>query len=382
MRKTNKAHVLSPLSLTFLGILAAASILFILLPKESFSENEKRQLQTAPAFSWASLEDGSFASGMESYLSDHFPARLQLVGMNAYFTLFSGQNGANGVYAGKDGYLINKPISVNAANFKQNLSTIQSFSKQQNLSAYLVVVPTTGAMEPYKLPAVHASYPDAALLEQAQKAVSGSVSWVDLKQVFSESKTKSALYYRTDHHWTSDGAYLAYRTFCAKRRLSPLSAFEFTKQNIPGFYGTTYSKSGLWAVAPDTLSVWRNPTLHVSVTIRDDGSTGAIRSNSMFFWNQRVHEDKYPIFLDGNHSLVTIENSSAPDRNMLIVKDSYADSLAPFLAAHYRRIDLVDLRYFHQNSVSSLVRNDRLDEVLFVYGVDSLVNDRNISMLG
>ncbi|MFT9056449.1 MAG: DHHW family protein, partial [Ethanoligenens sp.] len=353
----------------------------ILRPISYFSENEKRQLQTAPTFSWTSLEDGFFASGVESYLSDHFPARLQLVGLNAYSTLFSGQNGANGVYAGKDGYLINKPISVDTVNFEQNLSAIRSFAKQQNLSAYLMVVPTTGDIEPDKLPAVHAPYPDDSLLEQARKAVSTDVSWVDLKDAFSKSETKSNLFYRTDHHWTSAGAYLAYCTFCAQKGFSPLAVSQFTKQNISGFYGTTYSKSGLWGVTPDTLSVWINSALHVSMAIQDDGTSAAIHSDSMFFWNQLGHKDKYPIFLDGNHSLVTIENSSAPDRGLLIVKDSYADSLAPFLASHYRRIDLVDLRYFHQNSVSSLIKKDRLDEVLFVYGVDSLVNDRNISML-
>lgn len=373
------SHVLSPLAVCFLGLTAAGAILFWALPKASFSENEKRSLAAAPALSLSALEDGTFSSGVESYLSDHFPARLQLIGLNAYFGLLCGENGGTGVYVGRDGYLLGKPVTVDAANFGQNLQALSAFAKAQKLPAFLMAVPTAGFIDADKLPAVHASYPDASLLSQAQ-AATGPIRWVELSAALRNAAGSQQVFYRTDHHWTTAGAYAAYSAFCALKGFSAVAKTAFAVKQIQGFYGTTYSKSGLWLTVPDTLELWQNPALHVRVTIADDGCA-AVTANSMYFPGQLAHEDKYPVFLDGNHSLVTIDNPAAPNRRLLLIKDSYADSLAPFLAAHYRRIDLVDLRYFRRQTVSSLVGKEKPDEILFVYGLDSLVNDRNLSLL-
>lgn len=381
MRINKRGGAASPLAVTFLGLLAAGTALFWALPKTSFSENEKRALADPPALTLSSLEDGSFSSGAENYLADHFPARLTLVGLHAYAALACGLNGESGVYAGHGGNLSNVPISVDAANFSRNLASIASFSKKTDIPACLMAVPTAGGAEPERLPAVHAPYPDRQLLAQAKTETAGATEWVDLSALFSDVSGKSGLFYRTDHHWTSAGVYLAYRSFCSLRGLTALPAAHFTVKTFPGFYGTAYSKSGLWGTAPDALSVWQDKSLRVRVSIRDDGAGLVKESDSMYDWSELAHEDKYPVFLDGNHSLVTIENPAAPDRTLLLIKDSYADSLAPFLAEHYRKIDLVDLRYFRLETVSSLAKREKPDELLFVYGLDSLVNDRNIALL-
>lgn len=374
-------NILSPLTATFLGILFLCPAVFIALPKNNFSEVEKRALQAAPELSVSTLTDGTFTAGTESYLSDHFPARLGLVGLHSYFTLLCGENGAGGVYRGRSGWLFNGPVMVDKTNFHQNLQAMSSFAQSAGAPAYLMAVPTSGAVESEELPADHQPYPDSQLLAEAKKSLSGSVQWVDITGLFAKLTNKPALYYRTDHHWTSEGAYMAYRAFCGLTKMATVPAAAFAVSNYPGFYGTIYSKSGLWAAKPDTLSVWQDKNLHLSVTVSDEIAAKVIRTDSPFFMAQLAHPDKYPVFLDGNHSLVTIKNEAAPARRLLIIKDSYADCLAPFLAENYREIDLIDLRYFRRQTVSQYIKNNRPDEVLFVYGLDSLVNDRNIPLL-
>lgn len=372
---------LSLLSYLFLLSLVVGGILFILSPKQFYSQDEKRPLQAAPELSLQSLTDGSFTSNIESYLSDHFPARKTFVGLHSYFDLFLGNNGENGVYMGKNGWLINKPIAVDEGNFTRNLKTMRDFTAQQGLSGTLMAVPSTGAILPEYLPSVHDTYPDERLLEQARKDTAGSLQWIDLTSVLEKNKNSAQLYYRTDHHWTSAGAYLGYTSLAQAEGWAALPKSAFRIKTFGGFYGTTYSTSGFWETKPDTVALWENPSLSVHVTLEDDDRKTDIQSNSVFFPEWLKQEDHYPVYLDGNHSLVRIVNPNATGGKLLIVKDSYANCLSTFLAEHYREIDMVDLRYFRKSTVSQIVKQAGIKNVLFVYGMDDLVNDRNLSLL-
>ncbi|MCH4239104.1 MAG: DHHW family protein [Oscillospiraceae bacterium] len=377
MQKQKQERVLIAI---FLLLIFGFSVTFWLLPKSSFSAEEKRALQPAPEFSAATVGDGTFASTVESYLSDHFPLRRELVGLHAYGSLICGNNGQNGIYFGKDGWLINKPVSVNPANFQQNLDSIKDFSQKEHLPAYLMAVPTTGFIMDDELPDAHEDYPDAQLLGEAKAKTEGAVQWVNLAGVLSSHSADAPLYYHTDHHWTSRGAYLAYDTFACDVGFHPMAQAAFRVRTSGGFYGTTYAKSGFWFTRPDTLEVWQNPNLTAKVEICEDGQQ-AKTSDNLFYWGQLKNEDQYPVFLNGNHSLVRLCNPNSSGKRLLIVKDSYANCLAPFLLAHYSQIDMVDLRYFRKTAASQLVKQDRLTSILFCYGLDDLVNDRNLSLL-
>ena len=112
-----------------------------------------------------------------------------------------------------------------------------------------------------------------------------------------------------------------------------------------------------------------------------DSSGGeAISSDSYFFREQLKNDDKYPVFLDGNHSLVRIKNSNAKGGRLIVVKDSYAHAAVPFLSQNYSEIIMVDLRYYKKD-VSALVEDEKADAILLLYSIDNLATDKNLAYL-
>lgn len=371
--ENQKRRVPSFVFLLFVGVL---TILFFVLPKEAYSSAEKRVLEKTPAFSWSSLTDGSLGSSIERYLSDHFPGRKFFVGLNAYYELYTGRGGNSGIYQGKDGYLISTPVAYSEETVASNVSRFRQFAENTGLPAKFLLVPSTGSILEEKLPAVHEPYHDDEIFQTAQENL-GSISLIDLRPAFLENRDTLPLYYRTDHHLTTEGAYLMYTEFCKAAGIAPVTEYE--KEIVPGFYGTTYSRSGLWFNAPDDIELWSNQNGPYQVTISDAGVDPVVQ-DSLFFREHLEEDDKYPVFLDGNHGLVKIENQSAPKGSLLIVKDSFAHCMTTFLAQHYREIYLVDMRYYRQ-PLSSLVAENNIEELLFLYGVDNLATDTNTAWI-
>lgn len=350
-------------------------LLFFLLPKKDVSPQEKRVLQAAPQFSWNNLKDGSFGKNVENYLSDHFAGRNFWVGLNAYFNLYTGRNGTNGVYKAQAGYLIQTPITFNQENLKKNLDRFADFAEITGIPTRLLAVPSTGYILEEKLPAAHVSYHDGEILKQTAASLRGKISLIDPAPLFfSQSKSGRPLYYKTDHHWTSYGAYLAYTQFCTAAGIGPLSESDFQIETHSGFYGTTYSRSGLWLEQPDEIALWK-PSGTRLVQIEENNRT--VKAQETLFFREHFSEmDQYPVFLDGNHSLVRILNPDGGEKKLLLIKDSFAHCFAPFLSAHYGEIVMVDLRYYHA-PLSTLVEEEGIHETLFLYGVGNLVNDDN-----
>jgi hypothetical protein len=221
-------------------------------------------------------------------------------------------------------------------------------------------------------------------------------------------------FYRTDRHWNAHGAYLAYTQLCGYLGIVPNAPEYFSVSSYENFYGTAYSSSGLWLTKPDAIELWSPPD-QVEVTFSDrEGVFG-----SLFFRERLDAMDKYPVFLDGNHPLTTIANLSRAGRDagsgaaggvavgtagsdttgeaglsaasgaeaarrsgrtLLVVKDSFANSIAPLLIAHYDKMLLVDLRYYRQ-SVSELIGAQGVDDVLFIYSANNLAGDQDLLWL-
>ena len=355
----------------FAAFIFAAIVLFIVLPKSDVSVNEKRALAKFPEFSVKSVSNGTFESGVEDYLTDHFPFRDGFVAANSYFELAFGRNGVSGVYRSKDGYLINTPVKN--VNFDKNAATICEFAAKSEIPVTVMIVPTTGAVMTEKLPLNHAPYPDRELIGGLYEDLAENAETVDLFEQFNRSHNYEYLYYKTDHHWTSFGAYEAYRAI--EPDAADMSEFEVERYN--GFYGTTYSKSALWLEDSEYITLWTYPA-DITVTINDGGENKTY--SNMFFREYLDEADKYPVFLDGNHAYTRIENHDADAGRLLMVKDSFGNSLAPFLARHYSVVDMVDLRYFTE-TVTELANREKYDKILIVYGLSTVAETTDINML-
>lgn len=362
------------LTAVFCGFIGVLMLLFLILPKDKTSVNEKRELAELPKLSVSAVLNGSFENKFEEYLGDHFPMREKLIALDAYYKLFTGRNGANGVYKGRDGYLINTPVSFDKSAFDANLTAIREFAEKSQLKTSVMIVPETGYIMSDKLPRNHDVYMDENILADVRNRLT-ELEWIDIEDEFLREKDNYQLYYKTDHHWTSRGAYTAYAVFAEKHGFEPMTEFDI--RSYGGFYGTAYSKSALWGEKSEEFEVWRYPN-NVSVEIIE--GVVSEKYDYMFFENHLSEPDMYPVFLDGNHALERLTNHDSDGGRLLVLKDSYAHCLVPFLINHYSRIDMVDLRYYLE-SVSELNESEKYDEVLLVYGLSSLCESRDISIL-
>lgn len=378
MKLRNKIKYLP--AFVFCVFIFAFMILYFVLPKRSYSPQEKKNLASMPELTWESLDSGKFQKGLDSFLSDHIPGRNFFAGLSADYELAIGQNGSKGIYLGSDGYLFPKP-ATDSANLLQNAEYISEFAESVELPVYMTVIPSTGYINSSRLPLVHEEYRDAELISDFSAKLGESVKFLDVTDRFRELSSDNQLYYRTDHHWTARGAYECYCALGNVMGYSPVGEGSFEKETVEGFYGTSYSKSALWSISPDSLELWSNksqPEGSVSVEISDGEQRKS--GTSYFFREQLENDDKYPVYLDGNHSLVRIKNSSASGGKLILVKDSYGHSIAPFLSQNYSEIIMVDLRYY-KKEISALADEENADAVLLLYSLDNLAEDKNLAYL-
>lgn len=350
------------------------TILFIVLPKGTFSANEKRYLAEFPELKKETLLDGTYTEEIENYLADHAPLRSLFVGINSYYSYLTGNNGSNGIYLGKDGFLIEKPVN-DFERLEMNSLRVAGFAKNLDIPVTFALAPSKGYVYSDKLPLNHLEYNDQSNYKVVADAVSGCVNFIDLSQILIENKGDVELYYKTDHHWTTYGAYLAYVELCDSFGIERVDEAQFEKSYVDGFNGTSYSGSGYWLTDSDVIEVWENKSLNVTVEI-DDGA-GAQVYDTMFFDEQFASTDKYNGFLNGNHSVVKIKNATAQGGRLLVVKDSFAHCLVPFLAEHYSEIVMVDLRYYRR-ALTDLIADNEIDEVLFLYSIDNFTESTDI----
>lgn len=364
----------------FLIFVFSLTILFFALPKKEYSSSEKRYLQQAPAFSFDALFSGKFGDDFETFLSDQFGFRNFWVGLSSYYNLAIGNNGSTGIYFGRNDYLLNDPCGDGRLTI--NTDVIAEFAaKHPDVPTAALIAPSTGYVCSDILPAVHKEYKDDTYFEMFQEKLSG-VDFVDVRETFkNEYNSGKQIYYKTDHHWTSYGAYTAYRELAPVMGFSANGEDAYEKTAYPDFYGTTYSSSSFWLNPPDEIEVWENHAHDGAVKVTITEGADVTENSDLFFYDHLEEDDKYPVFLDGNHAYETIENTAASsDEKLLVIKDSFAHSLVPFLSDHYASITMIDMRYYKQN-VSQLIEKEGFDRVLFIYSVDNLSSDTDLVWL-
>lgn len=369
-------------AVVFLIFIYGMALWFLFSPKTDYSSSEKRYLQKFPDANVEKVLSGEFGSEFETFFADRFPQRNTWVGINAYTTLAEGNNGASGVYNCKNGYLINKPVSTDN-NLDKNVGAVVDFAKTIDAPTTVMLVPSTGYIADDVLPTFHDKYNDDEDISKISSTLSKEkIGFVDLREHFkSEYKNGSQLYYKTDHHWTTKGAYTGYQELCKALGITPIDDSTLKKDSYPDFYGTTYSSSGFWLTPPDNIEIWSNPKnsdKNISVKITEGANVKT--SGSMYFTDHLKEDDKYPVFIDGNHALTEITNTNAKNGTILLIKDSFSHSLAPFLAENYSKVVLVDLRYYKE-SVSQLVSTYNPEQVVVLYGIDNLATDTDIVWL-
>ncbi len=348
----------------FCGFLAAMAALYFLLPKQDFSETEKRYLSEFPEAKWDAVSSGQWGEDVETYLADHIPGRNFFVGLNAYYDLYTGRQAGKDVLLSGD-RILEAPVKSDDAAIQRNMTSINALAQNTGRHIDLMIIPSAGWADS------QTGYLDREIIQSIYALADTSLSTVDVLEVF---EGRSDLYFRTDHHWTSAGAYTAYSHLMALKGREYPAADYFTVEEAGQFQGSTYSRSALWLTPGEALEIWHGSE---SLTVTN-GETDGVHNGVIY--RERLEEaDKYTVFLDGNHSIVRVQNPNGKGR-ILVIRDSYSNLLGCFLAESYEEVVLVDLRYYKQ-PVSQLMTEEAFDDVLVCYSLGNFMTDTNLIWL-
>ena len=356
----------------FLGILVLGLVFFLILPKKSTDDIERRALANAPSFSVSGVLSGKFFDGVDDYISDHFPLRAAFVCANGYIKAALGNISENGVYQTTDGHLVLSPSVPDKSALSENINDIKSFIKQAGVKAQILPVPEAGYIMSDKIKGFHAPYDDSVY-----NALSQCAQVIDVRKALENVQNP---YFKTDHHWTTPGAYAAYGEFCKANRLSVRSREDYKKSTISGFRGTTWAKSGLLLKSGEEIELWDNQnkvTVTRSTTAANEQAT---KINSCFDLSFADSADKYSVFLGGNYGKVKIKSEKKGPK-LLIIKDSFANSFAPFLTDHYSEIYMIDLRYYRNCDIAQMVKENNIDGILFMLSAEKFSQNGDFAFL-
>ena len=348
----------------FCGFLFIMTALYLFLPKTDFSETEKRYLADSPALSWDSVASGEWGSEAETYMADHIPGRNFFVGLNAYFDLLTGRQAGKDIRIHGD-RLIEAPVAQDSDAIQRNMASINSFAQNIDQTVDLMIVPSAGWACGLD------GYSDEAMIADIYAAAEQKIRTVNVTDVFGGH---SDLYFKTDHHWNSTGAHAAYRAYMTLLDREYMESEDFEKAVFGSFQGSTYSRSALWLTPAENLELWYGSENLTVINAETEGS-----HEGVFYWERLEEADKYTVFLDGNHSLVRIQNPEKEGK-LLVIRDSYSNSLGCFLAESYGEVVLVDLRYYKQ-PISQLATQEAFDNILVCYSIGNFLTDTNIIWL-
>ena len=362
----------------FLFLTILVGILYLALaPKQTFSEDENRVLESFPTVTLESVRDGSFMDSVEAFVGDHFMLRKFFVSLNTRAQLWTGRRdlasdyskvpAEGGIYYGKDGHLYEVLLPNRTDVFQRNVSGFKIFAEKAQIPFYVLPVPSGSQEQPDKLPYSAPNHDQREELNALQTTLGQSAKVIDVFEALSD-KDGQDYYYKTDHHWNSYGAYQGYRALITEMGYSPAEQEDFDFQKASdSFYGTLYSKAILSNQQPDTVYL---PVYKKAEKLSQD--TGNLVQDSIYWKEYLEKKDKYSVFLGGNHSVDIVKNEVQTNgKKLLILKDSYANSMVPFLATNFSEIHIIDLRYYNKD-IYSYIRQNGITETAAIYSIKQL----------
>lgn len=351
------------------------SVCLLVSPKKEFSENENRYLAQFPSFTVQTLIDGDYTDSLGDWLADHFPQRDFFVGLKSGVEIASGRREINQVYIAHDDYLIES--YTKPENTERITDTLVRFYDKVDPNRFEVnfmLVPTAVTIYSDKLPA----YAPASHQTETASAIydATGIPAIDCTEWLLSGASEGQLYYRTDHHWTTLGAYYGYLAYCDAKGLTPVPLESMTAQTVTEeFAGTLYSRVNDYNHKKDTITIYTNPADELTVTYVDTGEV----TDSLYNLDYVTEKDKYSLFLNNIHPLIEIENLAADSQDeLMLIKDSYANSMVPFLAHHYRKIYVFDTRYYRDGPSSFLEEHNDITDILLLYNMNTLDGDTGI----
>jgi hypothetical protein len=378
MKKDRQRKVQEKLvGIIFILTLFLFLIINVIVPDREKSVQENRMLATKPKFRLSSLISGDYDEKFEAYVDDQFVGRDMWRKLKVAVDRIGGSRLENGVYIGTNGQLLEQIEVADENHLAANIKAIKSFSESQSkIPVRMMLVPDAANVLNHSLPALAKPEDQTQMFSMVRKDLGDSVEWIDVSTELNKHKTEK-IYYKTDHHWTTLGAFYAFQAAAPSLGIDGDLSGKYVSYTVSdSFNGMLASKSGVNLGEKEQIDIYV-PTEEDTDLIVDYVDEGK-RSTSLYDSSKLKEKDQYTVFLGGNSSLLDIRTVSTSTKRLLLVKDSFANSFIPFLTPYYREIVVVDPRYY-SGTINDLMDSYRISEVLFLYSGNTFFKDNNIS---
>lgn len=353
-------------------------IFHFILPDRDFSEQENTFLEQFKPPTWETVRSGEFMKKFEKYYNHQFPLRDQWVQLKAYSERALGKQENNKVYFSTDGQTLFAHFTkISDEDLAARVGYVNKLGANLDVPVYFSLVPDKSWVWADYLPDYAPNVDDGSTIERAMGLCGENVMYIDLRGALDCDS-----FYRTDHHWTTMGAMQAYFSLIQDISGGGSGDWYHEPELISDqFYGTTYSSSGAGWVEPDSIyTIIPEGGTRGNITVTGYPEGQPIES-SLYHEEKLEVKDKYAYFLGGNQPLCIIRNPDAAGGKLLLIRDSYSDSLAPFLAEEFQEVHLFDLRY-NSKSLKQYVADNGIDQVLVLYSGSNFNTDNNLFKLG
>ena len=341
---------------------------------DTFSDMENRALQPWPRLSVESLLDVSYMRNLSAYMQDHFWQRSGWIQLKNGTETLLGKKDIGGAYLSPEyGTYVELRSEIDASRLVRNKEALQSLSvicKERDIAFWFLPTYSSYTLYPDRLPAYAPVTQELDVVEYLRDV---DARVVDPYNDLREAAEEHCLYFSTDHHWTVWGAYAGYLALMREMELVPSSLDDFTLQHAPGFYGTLYSRAPMFGVQPEEVDYF---TSDAPLRMRDRRGM----TNSYIVSENVNAKDKYTLFLGGVQPLLSIETEANSNRSILIVKDSFAHPLVPFMTNQFASLHLIDPRYYKESVLDYIDSND-ITDVLVLYNVSWFAADTDFAAM-
>lgn len=367
------------LTILFILIIGSLSVANLLSPSKTFSSKENRYLQQFVKPTVENTLNGQFASDFEKYAGDQFILRDKWIGLKTLSEKALLKKDNTRIYFGKNGYLFDVDQVIEQKQFDLNIDSINNLQSKlkawkSDITINALLVPSKSNVEKKELPLFAPVIDEKELLLKIQEILDPDISILSLFEKFTNN---DYTYYKTDHHWTSFGAYLAYSQYMINQGIKPLELNDFIVKSVSeDFLGTSYRKANLYFKKADTIQQYVEKESKLLEVIFNETA----KSHSLFDESYLAKTDKYSFFMGGDHAIVEINNNVENEKTLVVLKDSFANSFIPFLTSHYKTIYVVDTRYYN-GSVNEFIKEKNADEILMLYNIQNLVTEKTLAKL-
>lgn len=370
--------------LFFFFVFAACSLIIFfalygfIMPDRFYSENENRMLQQNPVLTLQGLADGSFMDNFEAYLTDQFPLRDEAIYVKSLIERILGKKEENGAYIGSDGFIFDRQTPYNEEGMRELAEAINAFKKENpQLNTVFALSPNSSCIYSEKLPEYLETENQAQQIESFYALLDKDIIKTDITEALMEAKKENPVFYKTDHHWTTRGAFSAFE------KLQEPLGFEMKAEDYE-FYNVTNRFKG--TLSAKVTSVSSEDSLEVCIPKGSEGSFfidfyGEKEKSASFLYKEKLRDkNKYEVFLGGNYAMLSVTTALENDRKLVVIKDSFANCLLPMLTPYFSKILVLDPRYMTE-SVSTILQEDKYTDLLFLYNANTLFEDSSLKVV-